>query len=82
MLASDLPQSSRCPTVNYELPAHIEGFLDIQLSLDLNQPLLNFSFRLFTARRAVRAPLAQIDVVINRPNLDGTPPKLGFDSNS
>ena len=26
LLASGLPQSNYCPTIDYELPAHIEGF--------------------------------------------------------
>ena len=82
VLASSLPQLENCPTKNYELPIHIEDFLDIHLSLDLNQPLLSLYQRPFVIQRAIRAPLTQTKPAINHPKLDGIPSKLGFDSSS
>ena len=66
---------------NYELFVHIDVFSNIPLSLELN-PSSIFPLKTLCHHEAVRAPLAQIGLVINHPNLDKTLLELGFDSNS
>ena len=61
-LLSDL--FPHCPTINYDLPNHIEDFSNIPLSLDLNNLSSVSTKDPLSSKELIRVPLAQIEPVI------------------